>query len=140
MNGFVNRTARLAGILVLMGLMAGCASKPASQDEMVIERAQARWDAITSGDLETAYTYYAPGYRSSVSLIDFGVEQRLRKVVWTVADYGSHNCEENRCLVTFEVQFKVANPVPGMSVFQSSHPVEDTWIKTDGQWWYLPKK
>lgn len=136
----LNRTARLASITLLLVLGAGCAVTPASEDELLLERAQARWEAITTGDLETAYTYYAPGYRSSVSLIDFAVEQRLRKVVWTGAEYSSHQCEEKRCLVNFDVSFKVVNPVPGMSVFQSTRPVEDTWIKTQGQWWYLPKK
>jgi hypothetical protein len=130
----------IAGMVVLAVMLGGCASSPKSDDEIVIERAQARWDAVAAGDLETAYTYFPPGYRSSHSLIDYGVSQRVRKVHYTSATYRDHECEGSRCLVKFSVGFKVMNPVPGMSVYDSSSLIEDTWIKTDGQWWYLPKK
>lgn len=133
--------AAAIAILALSTLwLSACATTPASESDIVIERAQARWDAVTSGDLETAYTYYSPGFRSANSLIDFGVSMRMRRVAWTSATYLSHNCEESRCLVKFDVEFKVANPVPGLSVYESSSKVEDTWIKTNGQWWYLPEK
>ncbi|MEE4216673.1 MAG: hypothetical protein V2I48_03625 [Xanthomonadales bacterium] len=120
--------------------LSACATTPASESDIVIERAQARWDALTAGDLETAYTYYSPGYRSAHSLIDFGVSMRMRRVRWTEATYLDHSCEESRCLVRFDLGFKVANPVPGLSVYESTSKVEDTWIKTNGQWWYLPEK
>ena len=120
--------------------LSACAVTPSSESDIVVKRAQARWDAVTSGDLETAYTYYSPGFRSANSLIDYGVSVRMRRVVWTSATYLEHDCEESRCLVSFSVGFKVANPVPGLSVYESSNKVEDTWIKTNGQWWYLPEK
>jgi hypothetical protein len=41
--------------------------------------------------------------------------------------------------VTFETGFKVDKPVPGMDGFEGSQTVEETWIKTDGQWWFVPK-
>ena len=31
------------------------------------------------------------------------------------------------------------NIKPGMTVFDSKQMVDDTWIRTDGKWWYLPK-
>ena len=130
----------MAGMVVVAIMLGGCASSPKSDDDIVIERAQARWDALVSGDLETAYTYLSPGYRSSHSLIDYGVTQRVRKVQYASATYRKHTCEASRCLVTFSVGFKVYNPVPGAGVYESSSAIEDTWIKTDGQWWYLPKK
>lgn len=120
--------------------LSACAVTPSSESDIVVERAQARWDAVTSNDLETAYTYYSPGFRSANSLIDYGVSMRMRKVAWTSATYLEHDCEESRCLVRFEVGFKVANPVPGVSVYESTSKVEDTWIKTNSQWWYLPEK
>ncbi len=120
--------------------LSACATTPASESDIVIERAQARWDAITAGDLETAYSFYSPGFRSTTSPVDFGISMRMRRVKWTSATYLEHSCEENRCLVTFDVGFKVSNPVPGLKVYESSSKVEDTWIKTNGQWWYLPEK
>ena len=130
--------ALITGLAVL--LLGGCALNPASQEQRVVDRAQARWDAITTGDLETAYTYYSPGYRSTMSVIDFAVEIRTRRVAYTSAKYVSHQCEEARCTIKFLVGFRVPAPVPGMTVFDSTQQIEDTWIKTEGKWWYLPEK
>ena len=124
-------------VLILLAL-AGCAMAP--KTDPVVERAQARWDALVAGDLETAYTFYSPGYRSSTSLIDFGVEMRTRQVRWTAAAYRDHSCEGDRCEVRFDVGFRVPRPVPGLNVYDGTDVVEDTWIRSDGQWWYLPKK
>lgn len=134
------RAVAIAMLALSTFWLVACAATPSSKSDIVVERAQARWDAVTSNDLETAYTYYSPGFRSANSLIDYGVSIRMRKVAWTSATYLEHDCEESRCLVRFEVGFKVAKPVPGLSVYESSSKVEDTWIKTNGQWWYLPEK
>jgi hypothetical protein len=119
--------------------LAACAT-PGTQTHPVVERAEARWAALTTGDLETAYTYYSPGYRSSTSLIDFGVAMRSRDVKWSSAAYKDHQCEESRCTVSFDVSYRVPRPVPGLKVWESTAVIRDTWVKVDGQWWYLPEK
>ena len=121
-------------------LLGGCALNPAAQEQKVVDRAQARWDAVIARDLETAYTYYSPGYRSATSVIDFAVELSTSRVAHTSAEYVSHECHEARCEVKFSVGFRVPAPVPGMTVFNSKQMIEDTWVRTDGNWWYLPKK
>ena len=124
--------------LVLLTL-AGCATT-GPQTDPVVERAQARWNAVIAGDLETAYAYFSPGYRSTTSLIDFGVTMRTRPVKWTSAAYKDHTCEESRCTVRFDIGFRVQKPVAGVNVYDGSDVVEDTWVQTEGQWWYLPVK
>ena len=136
--GPFRRLAQLLPTVAAVLVLAACAATP--KTDAVVERAQARWDALIAGDLETAYTYYSPGYRSGVSLIDFGVEMRMRKVRWTSATYKRHDCESDRCEVYFDVGFRVPRPVPGLTVYDGRDEVEDTWIRSDGQWWYLPKK
>ena len=130
----------LVAAIFLAVFLSGCAITPQSEEDYVLERAQSRWDAIIAGDIETAYQYYSPGYRSTHSMIDLGVSQRVRRVKQTSAEYLTHSCEESRCTVLFSVGFRVVEPVPGMSVYTSSSSIEDTWIKTNGEWWYLPKK
>ena len=34
----------------------------------------------------------------------------------------------------------VPRPVPGLKVWESTALIKDTWVKVDGQWWYLPEK
>jgi hypothetical protein len=124
--------------LVLLTLAACAATAP--KTDPVVERAQARWNAVIAGDLETAYSYFSPGYRSTTSLIDYGVTIRTRPVKWTSAAYKDHTCEESRCTVRFDIGFRVQKPVPGVNVYDGSEVVEDTWVRTEGQWWYLPVK
>ena len=136
------RSRQLAILFVLAAMitLSSCASRTISDDERVVERAQQRWDAVIAGDLETAYEFFSPGYRSTHSLIDFGVSERMRRVKRNSAEYVEHSCEETRCLVKFLVGFTVYKPVPGMVDYSSKSLLEDTWIKTNGEWWYLPKK
>lgn len=136
-------TARFAVIVLLTLtalLLSACAGTKPGGGHPAVDRAQERWDALAADDLEKAYSFYSPGYRSTVSLIDFGVSIRTKKVRWTSAEYLDHTCEESRCKIRFSLGFKVYNPVPGMSVYDGQQAVEDTWVKTQGQWWYLPNK
>lgn len=130
----------LAQFLIVAAVLTLAACATAPKTDPVVERAQARWDALVAGNLETAYTYYSPGYRSSTSLIDFGVEMRTRRIRWTSAAYKDHSCDGDRCEVRFDISFRVPRPVPGLNVYDGTDTVEDTWIRSDGQWWYLPKK
>jgi hypothetical protein len=132
-------TPRLLLLALWLLTLSACATLE-PQTEAVVERAQAHWDAVLAGDLETAYTYYSPGFRSSHSLIDYGVAMRTRRVNWTAATYKDHECEESRCTVRFDGVYRVIKPVPGLSEWESKALIEDTWVKVDGEWWYLPEK
>jgi hypothetical protein len=137
-NSRMTRHARLLLLACVALLLSACAAtRPA--EHPVVERSEARWNALIAGDLETAYTFYTPGYRSATSLIDFGVEMRTKRVRWTSAEYLKHECDEDRCTVYFKLGFQVRGALPGISVFNSFDYVEDTWIRTRGQWWYLPE-
>ncbi|MEJ2385209.1 MAG: hypothetical protein P8Y54_12600 [Xanthomonadales bacterium] len=121
-------------------LLAGCALTPAVDEDEVVERAKARWDAVLAGDYETAYPFYTPGFRSSTSLVDYAVSLRTRRVNGTSAEYQGHECGEDRCTVRFLIGYRVFAPVPGMTTYDGKQAIEDTWIRTGGEWWYLPPK
>ena len=128
------------GILIVSLLSACATSGSRPGEEKVEDRAQERWDALFAGDIETAYGYFSPGYRSSVSLIDYGVELRMRRVQWTSATYQEHSCQNKTCDVKFKVGYKIVRALPGVPTFESQSAVDERWIQTDGQWWYLPQK
>lgn len=116
------RSALIFAALATLALSA-CATTPAGDDKRVVDRAQARWDAITGNELEEAYEYYSPGYRSTTSLIDFATGVRLRKVTYTSAEYLDHQCEQSRCTVRFTVGFRVIAPVPGMTRYDGKQVI-----------------
>ena len=86
--------------------MTACATSSQS-NQVIIDRAKARWDAVIAQDFETAYDYYSPGYRSSVSRFDYEFRMRQRRIEYNAAQFVSHYCEESRCTLTFQVGYGV---------------------------------
>ena len=120
--------------------LTACATSPGSEGDTIDKRAQDRWDALLAGDYETAYSFYSPGFRSTTPMIDLAIRIRSQRVKWVSAEYKDHSCDESVCTVNVLVGFKVAKPVRGMKEWENSTLVHEQWIKTEGQWWYLPKK
>lgn len=137
---------RLPLMVLCVMLISACASNAVvtetakSDEDIVVERAEARWAAMLNRDLETAYSYYSPGYRSTMSVSDFVFKQRTRRVKWETAEYLDHSCTERSCKVKFKTGFRVDKAVPGMDVYRGYDEVEETWVKPDDEWWYVPPK
>lgn len=117
------------------GFLAGCASLGNKSDEdLVKERAQARYDALIKGDIKKAWEFTAPTYRQRISADGY------RAVMggvgnWTKAEVSSVNCEEDRC----EVNGLITYNVPRMKM-ENTIPLTDVWIKTDGKWWVYHRR
>ena len=120
--------------------LTACATSPESAGDTIEKRAQDRWDALLAGEYEKAYAFYSPGYRSTTSVFDLALRTKSQRVQWVSAEYKDHSCDESVCTVNFLVGFKVVKPVSGLNVWENSTLVGEQWIKTEGQWWYLPKK
>lgn len=136
----VKDTAKFAVLGALVLLVSACAGTTSQEDDLLLERAQLRWDSLLSRDFDTAYSLYSPGYRSKHSRVDFEIDLRMKKVRWTSAEYVKRDCVENRCELTFKVGFIVSKPVPGLDEFRNSSMVDETWVKTRGEWWFVPQK
>jgi hypothetical protein len=138
-SGFLRKRAGILMLALAALSLAACATT-APREDPVVERAKARWEAVLSGDLEKAYGYYSPGFRSANSLIDYGVSMRTRRVQWTGATYREHECDGDRCKVTFDIKYIVRNPVPGLKEYNGISESHEVWIRTGGEWWYVPNK
>lgn len=126
-------------VLFVLAMLSACAANPAAEND-VAERAQARWNALLAEDYETARSYYSPGYRSAKSAVDLGIDIRTRKVKYRSATYKDQNCEKDTCTVRMEIGYEVTRPVPGLAKWESKSIVSEKWLKSDGQWWFLPQK
>ena len=133
-----------ACVALLMAVLGGCASTPVSTrapEEIVAERAQARWEGFIKGDLVKAYQYNTPGYRGMVSQKRFQ-ETRGRDGRVIGAEVFRTTCEaKEKCVV----RLKLTAYAPLTSGNHSGMPtkistaVDETWILEDGQWWYFEK-
>jgi hypothetical protein len=138
-----NRAVRpVVTVLILLAVMllSACATTTASREDVIKERAQARWDALLSRDYASAYALHSPGYRSAATVVDFEISMRTRRIRYTSAEYLEQNCVENTCTVRFRVGYQVNSPVPGVNVWNGFDVITDQWVKVDGEWWYLPDK
>lgn len=128
---------RPLGMLVSLLLLSACAStEPKVSD--IEERVTAYWDTLFSGDLAGAYEFLSPGYRSSVSSMDYQRSILMKQVQWTSAKYVSSDCTETTCTVEISLGYRVAGAVPGVKSFTGFQNVEESWINIDGMWYLVP--
>ena len=140
-NNIAARHIATALVLLAVLLLTACATtSTASPEDIIKERAQARWDALLEGDFATAYSYLSPGYRSAITVVDYEIGVRMQKVQYRLAEYQGHSCEKNVCTVRFKVGYRVVKPVPGLDNWESDSMVSEQWIKSNGEWWFLPQK
>lgn len=127
----------LLSALAVVALLAGCATAPDVAEQTVEERAQARWDHLVARQFGQAWEYYSPGFRATTTAEDYTFDMVRRQVRWTAAEVLGSECEEDRCQVTYRVEYR---PVTGPSHFRGmdlSRTQEESWIRSDGQWWYV---
>jgi uncharacterized protein YchJ len=109
----------------------GCATVPEQSPEQVVKvRAQARWDALVKGDIETAYGYLGPGSRAVNSLEAY--KASIRKGFWTGAQVESAKCEGDTCEVSAQIEYQYRGT-------RIKTPLAETWIRQQGNWWYVLK-
>ena len=126
-------------LLLTVGLLAACESElPPTPEEIVAERAQARWQAMVDRDFEAAWPFYSPAYRGQRSEPVFVTDLSRRPLRWQSADVKEVSCEGSRCEVTAEVDYSVPGAPGVLSGLESSRAVNEVWIRLDGEWWYSP--
>jgi hypothetical protein len=124
--------------LALLLALTACATTDV-REHPVAERAQARWDALVAGDQNGAYGYLSPAYRSSVSSLQYQRNLVLQKVHWTGARYIDSECSENSCKVRISLDFSLMGALPGVRRYDGTQEIEEKWVQSEGQWWYVPE-
>jgi hypothetical protein len=128
---FSLRAVKIAAIVSALGLVGGCASVESKPTEQVVaERAQARWDALLKGDVEGAYGYLSPGSRAVNTLEAY--KSSIRENFWKAARVGKATCASEACEVAAEVEYEFRRS-------RVKTPLSETWVKQEGNWWYVLK-
>ena len=97
----------------------------------VQERAQARWQAIVAGELDTAYTFANPGFRSTITP-EFHHHRLVSGIEWQAAEIHQVECQTQRCTVSVNVTYEVTEPPTGIAFDET---LEEIWIFVNDQWW-----
>lgn len=119
--------------VVLAVVATGCAVLDARTPEQVVkERAQARWNAMVSADLKTAYEYFSPTTRQTLKYEGFVIA--YRQGFWKSATVDSVQCPKpDLCQVDVTIESEVKK---GLKV---KGPLRETWIREGNDWWYALK-
>jgi hypothetical protein len=133
------KTLMVACSLLLLSACATTTQEAAREDNSIETRAQARWNAILQDDLTAAYEYLSPGYRSSVSLVQYIRLILNKQVSWTGARYVGSECDETLCEVTIALDYSLVGVLPGVKSFDSTKNIGEAWLFVDGEWYYVPK-
>src|SRR5262249_12440846 len=122
-----NIAGALASATLILGGCAGLTSKPDA--EVVRERAQARWNALVSGDVGAAYGYLSPGTRSTMTLVAYAGSIRIG--FWKAVSVDKVQCPTEKLCeadLTVEYQYMGRN---------MKTPSKESWIKDGSNWWYV---
>lgn len=137
------RLIRIALLILLpSALLAGCMTVPPKRDTAAAhERAAQRWEALIQRDAATAYRYFTPAYRSVNTEAAYEVQVKSARTDWRSAEVMSHECpEEDRCIVRVKVAYELANLLPGVARHAATQALDETWLKVDGVWYFLPAR
>ncbi len=134
----INKTPMLLVAVCSLVLLSACATT-ATSPASVEDRAKERWAALLSDDLSGAYEYLSPGYRSSVTSVQYQRAMLLKRVNWTNAEIRSSECEETVCNVRVIVGFSIYGGLPGVRSFTSVDEIIESWVLVDGIWYLVPE-
>lgn len=130
---------RAVPAILLAALLAGCAAvEPRPPEDVVAERAQARWAALLDGDIEEAHQYYAPGYRDGVSVDSIRARMKGSRLNWREVELEEIECSESLCRPVFMVRYDYRSPLPRVGTVNSAARLEERWIREGGNWYYVP--
>lgn len=129
------------GLLLAVAIVfSACSMSTQKTDSEIVEsRSILRLDALKELDFEKAYTYMSPGYRSVKDLKRFNIEY-AGVVNMLSFNINSVECIIDTCSVLVESNYKIIIPSRGFSI---KNPLiidrvnKETWIRTDGKWWFV---
>jgi hypothetical protein len=137
----MNKTPQKFALVATILMMTACAGVTKTPVETLEQRVQGRWDAVISGDYQTAYQYMSPGQREVVSYEMYLKSVFARTVRWTGGEFREVvGCEESACKVRTAITYEVSGLTPGQGRFSSVRAVIEDWIQIDGVWYFVPPR
>lgn len=142
-------SSTLARVCVPVALFAltACASTSApksapSREQLVEQRAQARWDLLVKRDFAKAYDFLSPGYRQLQSREVYEADFSVRPVKWSAAKVQTVTCpaQTEYCVVDVVIDYDVQSPLPGVGTLHSSAPLQERWVLSGDTWYHVPSE
>ena len=119
-------------LAALIATLAACGIlERRAPQEIVKERAQARWDALVKSDIPTAYEYFSPS--SKALLTQEAYKNTIRLGFWKSAVVDRVICATaESCDVVTNIEYEIQGR-------RFKTPLKETWIREGSNWWYVQK-
>lgn len=108
---------------------------------IVNEQAQKRWDALISGNLQSAYQYYSDSFKKTVPYEHFS--HKVKGVgLWNKATVQKVTCNKEGSSCEAEIKVTVAMRMRGIEKpVETSNTLKEKWQKGSGfsNWRYVSK-
>ncbi|ADE16697.1 hypothetical protein Nhal_3677 [Nitrosococcus halophilus Nc 4] len=133
--------SRIFGGLCLLAVLwiSGCAHPGGvrTEEEALRARIHARWEAIQALDFERVYEFATPAYRRTHSLEHFQNQYaaQVRRKGIEIRDIRFDPDDPALAKVGLLLEFESSGVLGPM--IEGVSRVEETWMKVDGQWWYV---
>lgn len=128
-GGRAGIAAAVLGLAVAACASISATSAPEVKQKVVAERAEARWQALIKGDVDTAYGFLSAGSKKATSLAIY--KSIIKPGMWRQAKAEKVDCKDELCKVQLEVTYD-AKMMKGITT-----PIWETWIIEDGSAWYV---
>ena len=104
------------------------------------QRVTAKWDALIRHDFDAAYSFTSPAYRQQFSLDVFKRQFTTGIVVWRRIEVVDIEFKgDDAAKVGINIYFVYYLPQAEKTIDMSNY-VQESWVRSDGQWWYLAKE
>lgn len=134
------KTINKIGLSMAALALSACAGistqKNKTPEEIVVERAQARYDALMQKDedgLAKAYTYTSPSFRTYTTVKQYNAKVAGRGM-WNKVSVRKAECEESICKVMVDLTYTS----PQLKI-PLTRPFYEKWIEINDQWWIYHK-
>ena len=114
--------------------LSGCAglsvdSALERKQQVVAERAQARWDALLTGNVDAAYQFLSAGSKAATPVALY--KAKIKPGMWRAAKVDKIDCEREICNVMMLITYD-AKVMKGIQT-----PFDENWIIENGSAWYV---
>lgn len=132
------KTTVALALAVLLPALSGCVDK--TNPDTIDKRSVERWNFLIAHQAEKAYDYLTPGFRATQERDVYARAMNNRPLQWKSATFKSKKCDGDRCTAYVDVTYAMKmQSIPGSkNVVESTSAQQETWIRVDGAWFYLP--
>jgi hypothetical protein len=111
------------------------AAAAVSSEQQVRSRAEARWQALSKGDLHRAYEFTTPAYRKVTPFSSFRA-QFGQAVTWHGAKVEKVKIAPGGGAAEVLLVLSYTAVLPSGDKYEGHRGMREKWLLADGQWWF----